>query len=104
MYGTYCRKLGIPDEIRLPSFCTLSFSRAWYHSGQCRRCGKNICVGGLVDTDVVKQQVWALADELNGVLGVPLIEPDQQSVKKENISLKGATASGFISSLPRAGT
>ncbi|WP_431819414.1 hypothetical protein [Burkholderia sp. F1] len=42
-----------------------------------------------MDTNVVKQQVWALADELNSILGVPLIEPDQQSVKKENISLKG---------------
>ena len=42
-----------------------------------------------MDTDVVKQQVWALADVLNTVLGERLIEPDQQRVKKENISLKG---------------
>ncbi len=28
--------------------------------------------------NVVKQQVWALADELNSILRVPLIEPDQR--------------------------
>jgi hypothetical protein len=42
-----------------------------------------------VDTDVVKQQVWMLAGELNTEFGERLIEPDQQRVKKENISLKG---------------
>ena len=42
-----------------------------------------------MDTDVVKQQVWALADELNAVLGERFIEPAQQSVTKSNISLIG---------------
>jgi hypothetical protein len=42
-----------------------------------------------MDTDVVKQQVWALADELNAVLGERVIEPAQQRVTKSNISLKG---------------
>jgi hypothetical protein len=42
-----------------------------------------------VDTDVVKRQVWALADELNAVMGERLIEPAQQRVTKGNMSLKG---------------
>lgn len=38
---------------------------------------------------LVKQQVWAPAEELNAELGERLIEPDQQNIRKENISLKG---------------
>jgi hypothetical protein len=37
----------------------------------------------------VKKQVWALADELNAALGVPLITPHQQAVTEKNISLVG---------------
>jgi hypothetical protein len=42
-----------------------------------------------VDTDFVKQQVWALADELNAMVGDRFIEAEQQRVTKRNISLKG---------------
>ncbi|WP_172811910.1 HNH endonuclease [Burkholderia sp. PAMC 28687] len=39
-------------------------------------------------TDQVKQQVWALAEELNTVLGAPLIRPHQQKEELKNIALK----------------
>ncbi|SAL79589.1 hypothetical protein AWB68_05670 [Caballeronia choica] len=42
-----------------------------------------------METSIVKQQVWALADEINAMLSNPRIEPQQQPKKKENISLIG---------------
>jgi hypothetical protein len=38
-------------------------------------------------TSVVKEQVWALADELNAALGIQDIKPHQQDVTKKNLSL-----------------
>src|SRR5262245_60666729 len=58
-----------------------------YHRGNTsitlRRCP--------METDVVKQQVWLLAEELNAVIGDRVIEPEQQNVTKRNISLKART-------------
>jgi hypothetical protein len=42
-----------------------------------------------LETNIVKQQVWALADEINAALVNPRIEPHQQIEKKQNISLIG---------------
>ncbi|MDR6384012.1 HNH endonuclease [Paraburkholderia caribensis] len=42
-----------------------------------------------LDTHTVKRQVWALADEINAVLGKPCIEPQQQDIEKQKISLVG---------------
>lgn len=38
-------------------------------------------------TRVVKEQVWALADELNAALGIQHVLPHQQDVTKKNLSL-----------------
>lgn len=35
----------------------------------------------------VKEQVWALADELNAALGIQHVQPHQQDVTKKNLSL-----------------
>lgn len=40
-----------------------------------------------METARVKEQVWALADELNAALGVQHVQPHQQDVTKENMSL-----------------
>lgn len=42
-----------------------------------------------MDTARFKEQVWALAEELNAALGAPLIEPHQQKISVKNISLTG---------------
>lgn len=42
-----------------------------------------------LDAARVKEEVWALADELNAALGAPLIEPYQQEISVKNISLTG---------------
>jgi hypothetical protein len=42
-----------------------------------------------LETATVKEQVWALANELNAALGVPLIQPYQQEIAAKNISLTG---------------
>lgn len=43
----------------------------------------------MLETARVKEEVWALADELNAALGAPLIEPYQQKISVKNISLTG---------------
>lgn len=42
-----------------------------------------------METNSVKQQVWALADEINAMLGNPRIVPHQQDVAKQKISFTG---------------
>ncbi|MDR5746454.1 HNH endonuclease signature motif containing protein [Caballeronia sp. LZ029] len=42
-----------------------------------------------MEANSVKQQVWALADEINAVLDSSCIEPHQQIEKEQNISLIG---------------
>ncbi|WP_144138334.1 HNH endonuclease [Paraburkholderia sp. BCC1884] len=43
-----------------------------------------------LETNAVKTQVWALADEINAALGKQRIEPHQQNVATQNISLIGS--------------
>ncbi|VVP17829.1 hypothetical protein PS862_03695 [Pseudomonas fluorescens] len=40
-----------------------------------------------METPRVKEQVWALADELNAALGVQHVQPHQQDATKKNMSL-----------------
>lgn len=56
-----------------------------------------------MEADRVRKQVWALADELNAALGVPLIQPYQQNISAKNISLTGPKRERLYIKLARDG-